>query len=171
MKTFTRRAFAGLALAFAAWGVQAADALTMHSVVLLQPDALMKERVSDVDRFSAYIKALVREAQVPGPGAAASGFIVVALRPGAQARFWLDFDGGEAALNPLVRAALIKQLSRVPALEVQQGPVVFALNVGLWGGKASPRVAPSPQEFREASKQAGRPLEIGELVERIWNEQ
>jgi len=39
------------------------------------------------------------------------------------------------------------------------------------GGKASPRVAPSPQEFREASKQAGRPLEVGELVERIWNEQ
>ncbi|MDY0748214.1 hypothetical protein SNE35_27180 [Paucibacter sp. R3-3] len=171
MRTFTRRAFASVMLAFAAWGAQAADALTMHSVVLLQPDALMKERVQDVDRFSAYIKALVREAQVPGPGAAASGFIVVALRPGAQSRFWLDFDGGEAALNPMVRAALLKQLTHVPAIEVRQGPVVFALNVGLYGGKPSPRIAPSPQEFREASKQAGRPLEVGELVERIWNEQ
>ena len=147
---------------------EAVEPATTYDVILLQPDATMKARVPDLDRFADYIRALQREARVPGPAAAASGFVVIALRPDGSSRAWLDFD---EPLNAGVSTMLVQRLRALPVPAVQGGPVVFALKVGLWGGKPSARVAPSPRQWRDAAARAGHALEPGELVEKIWNEE
>ncbi|WP_077035344.1 hypothetical protein [Pelomonas sp. KK5] len=162
--------FALLALVLLALSGRAAavEPLTTYDIVLLQPDEVMKARVPSVDAFGEYIRALQRQARLPGPGAAGSGFVVVGIRPGGKSRFWLDFDAPapSAALGEL----LVKQLQAVPAPPVQGGAVVFALKVGLWGGKPSARVAPAPAAWKAAAAKAGHPIDPGELAELTWNE-
>jgi hypothetical protein len=48
--------------------------------------------------------------------------------------------------------------------------VVFAIKVGLWDGRETRRVAPSPTEWKAANKQAGRPLDIDSMIQRVWRE-
>lgn len=46
--------------------------------------------------------------------------------------------------------------------------VVFALNVTLWDAKPTTRQMPSPSEWNDAMRSSDRPIEIGELVGRVW---
>ena len=158
-----------LTVSFTAIFANAAEALTTFNVILLQPDPVLQARVPDIDALAAYIQALQAQARVsvPGPGAANSGFIVVALRPGGRSNAWLDFDD---PLNEGVSEALVKRLRAVTVPPVQGGAVVFALKVGIWGGKESSRVAPAPAEWRDAAAKAGHALEPGELALSIWKD-
>jgi hypothetical protein len=149
---------------------QAAEPLSKFNLVLLQPSAVLEERVVSVDAMADYVKAVelaAREAVVAsGVQQAVGGFIVVAVRPGAQSNVWLDFD---AMLDLQLKQQIATRVKAVPPFEAVKGPVVFALKVATWGAKASKRIAPAPPEWR-AVPRTGEPLEVGELVESLWRD-
>lgn len=149
---------------------QAAPPVTRLSVVLLQPSAVLEERVASVDDMSTYIKAVEAAAAdaviESGSKQAVGGYIVVAVRPGPESKLWLDFD---ALLDLEVRRLLTEKIGAVTPFAVNKGPVVFALKVVLWDGKQPKRGAPSPIEWRKATRDTG-PLEVGELVEKVWRD-
>ena len=149
---------------------QAAEPVTQFNVVLLQPSAVMEQRVASIDAMADYIKAVqaaTQEAVVAsGATQAVGGFIVLAVKPGHKARVWLDFD---TLLDLEMRKQITNSVRAVTPFEVTEGPVVFALKVATWGAKESKRVAPSPIEWKQATRHK-KPLEIGQLVEKVWND-
>lgn len=149
---------------------RATEPLTHFNVVLLQPSSILEERVASVDAMAAYIRAVeaaAREAVLAsGSRQAVGGYVVVAVRPGLQSKVWLDFD---ALMDLEVRRQITDRVSEVKPFDAVKGPVVFALKVATWGGKESRRPAPTPPEWKSATR-GGTPLEISELVERIWHE-
>jgi len=148
----------------------AAEPFTNFNVVLLQPSDVLEQRVPSIDAMADYIKLVqsaVRDAVIAsGSKQSVGGFIVVAVRPDLQSKVWLDFD---TLLDLEARRQIVSKVQAVKPFEARQGPVVFALKVGLWGGKESKRIAPAPAEWKSAV-QGGTRLEVGELVEKIWNE-
>jgi hypothetical protein len=116
-----------------------------------------------------YIKAVEaasREAVIAsGATQAVGGFIVLAVKPGLKSNVWLDFD---ALLDLEMRKQITQSVRAIKPFKVTEGPVVFALKVATWDGKESKRVAPSPPEWKKAIHN-GKPLEIGELVEKVWS--
>jgi hypothetical protein len=150
----------------------AAEPFTKHNVVLLQSSAVLEARVSSVDAMAAYIRAVeAAAAQAVRAGASqrpAAGFIVIAVRPGPQARVWLDFDAPPPSFD--TSRALVAHIAAVKPFEVRDGPVVFALKVGLWDAFESKRVAPSPVEWKAAKNKSGQQLEIDALIEQVWRD-
>jgi hypothetical protein len=146
----------------------AADPYAMQGVVLLQPEAVLSERVTALE-LAAYIKAVNAEASASLSGIAdaapAAGFIVVAVRPGGQSRVWLDFS---PALPAAVAARLAGSVEQLKPFDAQHGVVVFALNTTLWGAAPTTSATPAPAEWTEATKLAGVPMEVGALVEHLW---
>lgn len=149
---------------------RAAEPITNFNVVLLQPSSVLEERVSSVDAMAEYIKAVqaaLREAVIAsGASQSVGGFVVVAVRPGLRSNVWLDFD---ALLDLEIRKQIATRVKAVKPFEAFKGPVVFALKVATWGGKETKRSFPSPPEWKDATR-GGAPLEVGELVEIIWND-
>lgn len=162
--------FLSLVLLAAAACAQAAEPITNFNVVLLQPSAILEKRVPNVDAMADYIKAVeaaAREAVIAsGATQAVGGFIVLAIKPGHKSNVWLDFD---ALLDLELRKQVSQSVKAIQPFDVTDGPVVFALKVATWDGKESKRVAPSPPEWKKATRN-GKPLEIGELVEKVWSE-
>ena len=152
--------------------LHSAQPFSKHNVVLLQSSALLESRVSSVDAMAEYIRALetaANEALLAGPSKRpAAGFIVIALRPGPKSRVWLDFDAPAPSFE--TSRALVDRLGAVPPFEVRDGPVVFALKVGLWGAFESKRLAPSPAEWKAATRKAGKQLELDALIEQVWRD-
>ena len=159
-------------LCTAAAFTHAAEPFSKHNVVLLQSSALLEARVGSVDAMAEYIRAVEAAAtQAVGAGASrrpAAGFIVIAVRPGPRANVWLDFDAPPPSLE--TSRALVANIAAVKPFEVRDGPVVFALKVGLWDAFESKRLAPSPAEWRAATRKAGRQLEIDALIEQVWRD-
>jgi len=153
----------------AAFNARAAEPFTNFNVVLLQPSSVLEERVASVDGMADYIKAIEaasREAVVASPAKqSVGGYLVVAVRPGLQSKVWLDFD---ALLDLEIKKQLVAAVQAVKPFEARKGPVVFALKVAIWGGKETKRPAPLPPEWKKA-QQGGAPLEVGELVEAVWD--
>jgi hypothetical protein len=158
-------------LTVAALCAHAAEPITKFGVVLLQPSSVLEERVPTVDAMADYIKAIeaaAREAVLASPlRQAVGGFIVVAVRPGQKSKVWLDFD---SLLDAELSKQIVSKVTAAPPFEARQGPVVFALKVGLWDGRESKRVAPAPTEWKAATKQAGRQLDIDSLMRRVWRD-
>lgn len=148
----------------------AAEPLTNFNVVLLQPSAVLEERVPSIDAMAEYIKAVEaasREAVIAsGAKQSVGGFIVVAVRPEWRSNVWLDFD---SLLDLELRRQIVAKVRALKPFEARKGPVVFALKVATWNGKESKRAAPSPPEWRGVARN-GTPLEVGELVESVWVE-
>ncbi|MCV2369128.1 hypothetical protein [Roseateles oligotrophus] len=170
-----RHRFVGLLVAaaiatIASRGAQAAEPITHFNVVLLQPSAVLEERVPSIDAMAAYVKAVeaaAREAVIAsGVQQSVGGFIVVAVRPGLKSNVWLDFD---AMLDLGLKQQIGTRVRAVAPFEAIKGPVVFALKVATWNGKESKRLAPAPLEWKQAPR-AGGPLEVGELVESLWTD-
>lgn len=175
-----RRLLAGRATAFAAalvlgavalpTGALAVEPLHQFDVVLLQPGAVIDQRVDGgADAMADYLKRL-------GDGAAeavranpqqipSSGFIVVAVRPGGQAHAWFDF---KPALADKTVEALTHVVETVTPTPVKSGDIVFALRVALWSDKPPEKYAPAPQAWRDAAKQAGHKIDLDALVDQTW---
>lgn len=138
-----------------------------ESVMLLQPDSVLQERVPSVDALANYIKAVqatsdqALSGQAPSP---TGGYLVLAVRPGGQSMVWLDF---KPALPAPTAAKLRAAILAVPAFEAQNGVVVIALNSSLWGAPASSTFT-SPQEWTDAMRGHDGPMEVGELVDKVW---
>lgn len=156
-------------LASTAQGAPTAVPITRFNIVLLQPSDVLEQRVASVDAMAEYIKqieAAARDAVVAsGAQQAVGGFIVVAVRPGQQARVWLDFD---ALLDLEMRRQIVERVGAVKPFDAKDGPVVFALKVATWTGKESKRSLPAPHEWKRANE-GGAPREVGELVESLWD--
>ncbi len=156
---------------FAAWlcasSVQAASGVTAGGVILLQPEQVIGARVT-VDKLAPYLKqvdtAATRALNAAKGVPASGGFLVVAMRPGEQSKIWLDFN---PPLPQALATALVDGARAVPVPAVK-GTVVVAMKYGVGGGIAPSHPVPSPAEWKEAGKAAGVPLEIGDLVDRIW---
>ena len=159
---------AALLLAAFSLAAPAASPYKTQNVMLLQPDFVLKDRVQSVEALSNYLKAaettaqsaLAKESPVP-----TSGFIVFAVRPGAQSRVWLDF---KPALPEPVATRLREAIQAIPPFPAKNGTVVFALNVTLWD--ATPRVGfPNPPEWDKAMQGHNEPMEIGAMVDKlVW---
>lgn len=151
--------------------VWAAEPLVKQGVVLLQPSSVLEERVPSVDAMAEYIRAVeaaAREAVRAGPvKQATGGFIVVAVKPGGKSKVWLDFD---TLLDVETGRQIAARIVAVEPFAAHKGPVVFAIKVSLWDGRESRRIAPSPAEWKAATKQAGRQLDIDSMIGRVWRE-
>jgi hypothetical protein len=152
-------------------GAQAAEPVTMFNAVLMQPSAVYQERLASSDAMAAYIKeveaAIKAAVDHAGTQPPEGGFIVIALRPGQRSNAWLDFDDPvpDAFANDLVG-----RIRSVFPIKVKGGQVVFALKVGLWGGKEPSRTKPYPKEWREAQQKSLHPLDMEEILEQVWKE-
>ncbi|WP_244667338.1 hypothetical protein [Xanthomonas sp. D-109] len=149
--------------------VSAAESFRMQNLMLLQPEAVMRERAENVDALAAYVKALdatasreLSRVSTPRP---TSGFVAVAVRPGGRSRVWLDVT---PALPDTVANTLVTALERVPPFQASGGVVVFALNVTLWGAPPTERQGPSPAAWQRAAEGQAAPMQIGDLVDRVW---
>ncbi|SDY18342.1 hypothetical protein [Lysobacter enzymogenes] len=147
----------------------AAAPYTVDSIMLLQPQEALQERIDGAEPLAAYIKALNAAAQEhlrqAAPGAPASGYIVVAVRADGARKIWLDYA---PALPAAVSGPLRAALERVAPMRVRRGAAVFAINASLWGG-ARASAPPSPEEWRRAAGRAGEPVEVEDLVLRIFD--
>lgn len=165
-----RSVFVSFVFATIAACAQAAQPITNFNVVLLQPGAVMEKRVANIDAMADYIKAVEaasREAVVASGGTqTVGGFIVLAVKPGQKSKVWLDFD---TLLDLEMRKHITNSVKAIPPFDVTEGPVVFALKVATWDAKESKRVAPSPVEWKKATR-SGKPVEVGKLVEKVWND-
>ena len=147
----------------------AAEPVQLHGIVLLQPEFILKDRVPSVQALSEYVQsaqaAAAAAVRAQGTTAPNSGFIVIAVRPGLQSKVWLDFDH---PLPAALRTDLLNRVGAVKPFAARLGPVVFGIHVGLAGGAASTRKQPQPAEWSAAASKLSEPIEIGDLVERIW---
>jgi len=158
------------ALVGSAITAEAVEPLVQHDVVLLQAGSIIEQRVEGgANAMADYVRRLgdaATEAVRANPQQIPSaGFIVVAARPGGKAHAWFDF---KPPLASKTAEALTHVVETVPPAPVKTGDVVFALRVSVWGAKAPAAYAPSPQEWRDAAKQAGHKLEIEALVDQLW---
>ncbi|QAU34675.1 hypothetical protein [Janthinobacterium sp. 17J80-10] len=160
-----------LVLVTSAFCAYAQEPIRKFGIVLLQPDFVLQKRVPSVDALANYIRAI--EGEIGGSIAQSemkpisSGFVVVAVRPGQKSNVWLDF---EPKLPAAVSESVVAKIRKVQPVTVREGPVVFAIKLGLWGGSEPAKTAPSPSEWQAAAQRAGRPLETSDLVEKIWRD-
>jgi hypothetical protein len=162
---------ASLFLVLSCCAAQAAEPLTTYKAVLLQPGKVYEKRVASADALASYINsvdAVVKSTvEHAGQQPRASGYIVVALRPGQRSHVWLDFD--EPVADSL-RSELSAKIGSVMPIHVKEGTIAFALKVGLWGGTAPSRAKPEPKEWHDAQQKSLEPLDTEELLDAVWKD-
>jgi hypothetical protein len=107
-----------------------------------QPDEVLRQRVVNqrefLDFLAGDVEGVVRGCLgelEPGPGQALT--LVVAIRPGRRARYWLEFNPG--GLTAAIPAELQRRLQELRPPEVRDGPVAYASHLLLWGGAGEGR--------------------------------
>ncbi len=149
----------------------AATPYQMQNVMLLQPDFVLSNRLNSPLDLANYIKSIGTAAETALSGASAgsstpsAGFIVMAVRPGGMSKVWFDFS---PVLPPSLETQLRGSLQKVVPFSVKNGVVVFAISASLWGAAPTSQQGPRIAEWQQAVKQAGRPLEIDDILDRVW---
>jgi hypothetical protein len=166
----SKRLLAAAFLLATAMAARAVEPLHQHDVVLLQPGAIIEQRVAGgADAMAAYLKTLgvaATEAMRANPQQIPSaGFIVVAVRPGNRTHTWFDF---KPTLSATTMAALTHAVETTPTMRVKSGEVIFALRVSVWSDKPPTTYAPAPQEWKDAAKAAGKKPDVDTLVDMLW---
>lgn len=160
-----------LILAFLSCVAWCAEPVTEFRVVLLQPDDVFRDRVSSVDALAKYIDAIGADIRASVAHATdktpSGGFVVVAVRPGQRSKVWLDFD---VPLSVDLQQDLINGIGRVFPVKVKNGPIAFALEIGVWGGKEPTRAKPNPQEWKAVDQRDWQTLDADELLDRVWHD-
>ena len=146
----------------------AAEPYHVENIMLLQHDFVLQERVR-VDELAHYIQAVnaaakanLQNVTAPMPS---SGFVVMAVRPGGRSKAWLDFT---PPLAPATDAGLRSAVERVTPFQAKEGVVVFAIRATLWSAAPTQQQGPFPVEWKQVLDSPGAPIEIGDLVERVW---
>jgi hypothetical protein len=127
---------AALVASFLGFSATAAEPFQMNSVMLLQPESVLEERVSSVESLASFIsqvQAAAAAALADMPLHPASGHLIFAGRPGGQSMVWLDV---EPELPQQTASTLKSALLRVRGVEVRSGVIVFALNASFGGRTA-----------------------------------
>lgn len=140
------------------------------NVTLYQPDAVLKERVGDVQPLAAYIQKLQA---VCAPAWTSNEseelHIVVVLKPQGQSRTWF-VSSLKSAIDRSKLKAAIEAISVPPV----RGPVAFAVTYHLNGFTRPPLDAqasqpPIPTEWREKTKDVKGPLPIPDgFIPHVW---
>lgn len=146
----------------------AAQPYDLHSVLLLQPQSIVSERVQSAEKLASYIKAVdaaAAHALAHSPANPTSGFIAIAVRPGGASKAWLDLT---PALPSPLEARLAAVIKAVRPFAAKKGVVIFALNVTLWGASPTRQQGPQPAAWIRAVKKAGHPMTIDDVVDRVW---
>jgi TonB family protein len=137
------------------------------NIVLYQPDEVVKTRLPGAGHLAAYIEKLQTAA---GEAFAKSTtpdvlHIVVAVRPGKKARIWLTGSKLDAPTLETLR----KTLEAIPAVDVREGPVAFAISGKIAGGTPPTEEIPMPEEWQEAVKKLPQPVIIPDgLLDTVW---
>ena len=162
------RLLALLSVAVLSFSAFAATPYKTESIMLLQPDAVMRDRVPSTQAFVDYIKKSQAVAettlasQSPTP---TSGFIVFAVRPDSSKRIWLDF---KPELPVETADRLRSAIQDVPVFTSKNETVVFALRATLWDAPSADGV-PNPPEWSKAMSGQKKPMEVGDLVDMlVW---
>ena len=77
---------------------------------------------------------------------------------------WFDF---KPALPEPTTISLRAAILEVPPFEAKNGAVVLALNSALWGAPSATGF-PNPPEWSKAMEGRTEPMEIGDLVDKVW---
>ncbi|HEU4665392.1 MAG TPA: hypothetical protein VFS55_15285 [Dokdonella sp.] len=151
----------------AAAPVRAAEAWRTLGFVLLQPEAVLRERVpggaqamSDyIGSIDAAAKKTLAAVEPPRP---TSGFLVLAVRAGGRSKAWLDlWPNLPRASEP----TLIDAVQAVKPFAVSTGTVVFALRVSAWGAAPTNR-SPKPDAWTRHTREGVTDAET--IVGRLW---
>ena len=114
-------------------------AFTMATLVLYQPDQVLRARLASVTELSTFAAAVMRAAAAAFPiGSPPREFdIVVAVKPGRRARFWfVSVPAGE------VPEMLEEQLQAIPPPDVHNGAVAVAVVGSVSGASTCQDVEP-----------------------------
>jgi hypothetical protein len=149
----------------------AAASVQFSNIVLYQPDAVLQERMGDVQPLAAYLKKIQEICDASFTTEEREGVdVVVVLKPGSQSRVWFV-----SSLKTLPdRSTLKAAIETISPPVVRGGPVVFALSYNLNGfnrpspptGKFEP---PIPTEWTEKVKDVKGPLQVPDgLIPYVW---
>lgn len=141
-------------------------------VQLYLPNDAMQKRVPNVQALATFIKAVqqICTEHFASSEIADSLAIVVAIKPGNQARYWFvssrytpdgDFD------------TLRAKLAKIPAPTVVGGPVTFAIQSSIAGGapKTLSKELPIPKEWKVAAQATNskEPLRVPDgFLKLVW---
>ena len=104
--------------------------------------------------------------------------LIVFLKPKEKVRFW--FTARNKVINPEDQDRLQKKLATVKPIKIQNGPVVIAWKIDLWGGlsaKAKKKEGPAPddilfpKEWQEAAQASKITLKVplsDEVLRTLW---
>jgi hypothetical protein len=144
-------------------------------IMLYQTNAVLSERVPNVGELADYIKRLQAVCAMFFSDATTPEtlYIVVALKPAKQSRVWFVSSmpsPGDMKLEPLRL-----KLEAVAPIEVQHGPVAFAISAKIAGGSGDPskeagyHQPPIPREWQEAAKGHKEPVAVPDgFLDLVW---
>lgn len=148
---------------------EAQSPFEQKGITILQTEEVFFGRVPGMSAFEVYVKELVdgvdkAVGKLP-KSTPTGGFLVVAVKPGGRSRVWLDLspDLVAEASNAIQDAA-----QRVYPTPVNNGVALFAIKISLWGGEVPQGMVPRPQAWEAEGEKAGGPIELGDLVMRVW---
>lgn len=148
---------------------EAQQPFEQKGITILQTEQVFFGRVLGMSSFEVYVKELVdgvdkAVGKLP-KSTPTAGFLVVAVKPGGRSRVWLDIPPGlsEEASNAIQEAA-----QQVYPMPVKNGVALFAIKISLWGGEVPQGMVPRPQAWEAEGEKAGGPIELGDLVMRVW---
>ena len=144
--------------------VVSANAAVLDHVTLLEPEAVIGERLSDQDALTSTLKAaggLVSAYDTQHPGALPADFdLVFAARPGAV-HGWLVGASGDIAAPDLEKA-----IAALPALPVKDGVVALVATFAHPGTAAPQRGPYLPASWKAAAGSGGG--SVDDVIAKAW---
>jgi hypothetical protein len=166
-----------LALILLTGPIQPAQAASfkMDTVVMPQPDETLKIRLTGAKELAAYVERIDAAAKesfrLDDKLQPTTGALVVAVKPGYQARFWLMST--EYFIPQAILDDFKIRFEKIRPVAVQIGPIAFAIRFEINGGgkpfgrEDSPM--PIPAEWRKAAESATVPLLIPDgFLPLVW---
>lgn len=147
------------------------NGVELNSVRLYLPDDELRRRLGDdATPLADYIQALVqatREHFAKSPEPQAKGLLIaVGVKFGKRSRAWCEAVEGK--IPPTDLSGLEKALEKVPAIDVKEGPLAFAIELRLGAAKVK-QFPVFPMAWSGVSKSSGKPLMIpDDLFKVIW---
>jgi len=146
----------------------------VSNISLYQQDAVLRQRVASVEKFSAFIKRIeaVCQTHFAGSSAPETLDVVIAMKPGGEFKVW--FVSSTRANDDVQWEPLRKKIQELTAPDIKNGPVAFALSATIAGAKKNetdPKSfkPPMPKEWAEAAQKAKAPLEIpDDILDVVW---
>jgi len=146
------------------------------SVVLVQPDDILKARLGNADSLANYAKQIEGQASIAfntiNSLKPTTGAIVVAIKPGKLAKFWLA--SSEYKIPKTIQDDFQKRFKSLRPATVREGPVLFAMNFTVNGGGRPVNTMegtpiPMPDEWKHALKHINTPLLIPDgVLKYVW---